>query len=122
MAGTAPSLDQWLEEAKQDPKASQVGMYLAHNGVVRANSRKGETVTSMELSWDSAKLQEVIDEALTLPGIFYFRVWLNEGHLEIGDDIMKVLVGGDIRPNVVEALTYLVGRIKTEVVVEAENH
>ena len=122
MAGTAPSLDQWLEEAKQDPDAGLVGMYLAHNGVVRANSRKGETVTSMELSWDATKLQEVVDDALTLPGIHYFRVWLNEGHLEIGDDIMKVLVGGDIRPNVVEALTYLVGRIKTEVVVEAENH
>ena len=122
MAGNAPSLDQWLEEAKQDPDAGLVGMYLAHNGVVRANSRKGEAVTSMELSWDAAKLQEVVDEALTLPGIHYFRVWLNEGHLEIGDDIMKVLVGGDIRPNVVEALTYLVGRIKTEVVVEAENH
>ena len=28
-------MDQWLAEAKQDPKAAQCGMFLTHNGVVR---------------------------------------------------------------------------------------
>ena len=54
------------------------------------------------------------------PGIYYIKVWLNEGELTMGDDIMYVLIGGDIRPRVVDALHYLVGRIKNECVVETE--
>ena len=38
----------------------------------------------------------------------------------IGDDIMLVLVGGDIRPHVVDALQALVGKLKTECVTELE--
>ena len=55
-----------------------------------------------------------------MDGIYYLRVWLNEGRLTIGDDIMYVLVGGDIRPYVVDALQALVGKIKSECVVEVE--
>jgi len=53
-------------------------------------------------------------------GIFYVRVWLNEGQLELGDDIMYVLIGGDIRPHVVDALQFLVEKIKSECVTEIE--
>ena len=38
----------------------------------------------------------------------------------MGDDIMYVLIGGDIRPNVIDALQKLVGRIKNEMVQEIE--
>ena len=38
----------------------------------------------------------------------------------MGDDIMYVLIGGDIRPRVVDALQYLVSRVKNECVVEKE--
>ncbi len=55
-----------------------------------------------------------------MTGIGYVRVWLNEGELELGDDIMLVLVGGDIRPHVVDALQALVGEIKQHCVTETE--
>ena len=55
-----------------------------------------------------------------MAGIHYIRVWLNEGELRLGDDIMLVLVGGDIRPHVIDALQTLVGTIKNECVVEQE--
>ena len=45
---------------------------------------------------------------------------LNRGTLAVGDDIMFVLVGGDIRPHVIDALQALVGTIKNECVVEQE--
>ena len=45
---------------------------------------------------------------------------MNEGELSVGDDIMFVMVGGDIRPRVIEALQFLVDRIKTECVTEQE--
>ncbi len=124
----SPSMDAWLKAAKADPRAAQVGMFLTHNGVVRqtakAKVRFGEEgtkmVTGMHFSYDQAKVDAIIEEAYKLEEIYYIRVWLNEGTLNVGDDIMYVLIGGDIRPRVVDALQYLVGRIKNECVVETE--
>ena len=55
-------------------------------------------------------------------GIYYVRVWLNEGYLHVGDDLMYVLIGGDIRPRVLDGLQYLMGRIKNECVTEREDY
>ena len=34
-----PSVDAWLREAKADASAPACGMYLTHNGVVRATPK-----------------------------------------------------------------------------------
>lgn len=128
MRKESPSLDQWLKEAKAHESAPKVGMYLSHNGVVRQSARaavrQGEEtaapVTGMLFSYDPAKVDAAVTEAYRLPGIYYIRVWLNEGELAVGDDIMFVLIGGDIRPHVVDALQTLVGRLKNECVTETE--
>ena len=125
-----PSVDTWLAEAKADPNASKVGMYLTHNGVVRETAkaavRFGETdtkpVTGLYFSYDAKKAEDAQREALAMEGIYYVRVWLNEGDLLPGDSIMLVLVGGDIRPHTVDALQFLVGKLKTECVVEREKY
>ena len=127
---TMPSVDEWLREAKLDPSAESCGMYLTHNGVVRrtakARVRLGDEtapdVRGMLFSYDAARVRAAIDETLKMPGIGYVRVWLNEGELEVGDDIMLVLIGGDIRPHVVDALQTLVGTIKGSCVSETETH
>ncbi len=126
---TPPSIDQWLREAKSDPSASQVGMFLAHNGTVRQTPKAkvrqglddGSSVKGMEFTYDAEKVEKAIAETYKINGIFYVRAWLNEGQLEVGDDIMYILIGGDIRPHVVEALQFLVEKIKTECVTEIEN-
>ena len=59
-------------------------------------------------------------EALTWPGVYYVRTWLNEGRCEVGDSLMYVLIGADIRPNCIDALQKLVGHIKNDLVVEKE--
>lgn len=123
-----PSIDEWLKEAKADPSASKVGMYLTHNGVVRETARAAvrggaentAPVTGMFFSYDREKVDAAIADAYKLDGIYYVRVWLNEGELNVGDDIMYVLIGGDIRPHTVDALQKLVGRIKSECVIEKE--
>lgn len=128
MAKQEPSIDQWLEEAKADPKAAQCGMFLTHNGVVRitpkAQVREGVEglgeVTAVDFSYDAAGLQEAVAEALTWPGVYYVRTWLNEGVLNVGDSLMYVLIGADIRPNCIDALQKLVGKVKNELVVEKE--
>ena len=123
-----PSPDQWLREAKADPGAAGCGMYLMHNGTVRqtarAKVRHGEQdarpVRGMQFGYDRDRVDEVIAQTRAMDGVGYVRVWLNEGELGLGDDIMLVLVGGDIRPHVIDALQYLVGRIKNECVSEQE--
>ena len=129
MAKQAPSIDAWLKEAKAAPNADRIGMYLTHNGVVRASARatarNGEeapAVTGMRFSYDAAGVEAAVADAYKMDGIFYVRVWLNEGELKVGDDIMLVLIGGDIRPRVVDALQTLVGRIKNECVTEQETY
>lgn len=125
---TVPSLDQWLREAKAEPTAPENGMYLFHNGVVRAvpkavvrfGEERGQDVGGMAFSYDREKLDAAIVRARKLPGVFYVRVWLNEGQLAVGDDIMLVLIGGDIRPHVVDALQSLVSEIKNNCVCEKE--
>jgi len=128
MKKTPPSIDQWLKEAKAHESAPKIGMYLVHNGTVRQSAkalvRHGaegtKPVTGMIFSYDSDKVEAVVADTYKMEGIYYIRLWLNEGELELGDDIMYVLIGGDIRPRVVDALQYLVGRIKNECVVETE--
>lgn len=124
----SPSMEEWLKEAKKDIDADQVGMYLTHNGVVRKTARalvRGKEkdtkeVKGMLFSYHKQKVEQVINDTKQMEGIYYIRVWLNEGNLKVGDDIMYVLIGGDIRPNVVKALDHLVGRIKEECVTEQE--
>ena len=123
-----PSIDTWLKEAKSDPESLNEGMYLVHNGIVRETPRKkvregvddGSQVKGMDFDYDAAKVNEAIAETHKLEGIFHVRVWLNQGHLEVGEDIMYVLIGGDIRPHVIEALQFLVAKIKNECVTEIE--
>lgn len=123
-----PVMEEWLKEAKADSQAGKVGMYLVHNGIVRetprAKVRHGETdtrpVAGMLFSYDSEKAALAVEETKKMEGIYYVKVWLNEGELQVGDDIMYVLVGGDIRPRVIAALDFLVGKIKEECVSETE--
>lgn len=123
-----PSMDQWIREAKADINAHMIGMYLFHNGVVRATARaqvrEGQSnlppVHKIRFSYDPALVEEAIRYTQTLEGIYYVRVWLNYGELAVGEDIMYVLIGGDIRPHVTFALDQLVGRLKSLCVKEQE--
>ena len=129
MKKESPSMDQWLKEAKAHESAPKIGMYLTHNGIVRqtakAKVRNGEDaadVTGMIFSYDQEKVEAAIAQTYQMDGIYYIKVWLNEGQLDVGDDIMYVLIGGDIRPRIVDALQYLVGTLKNECVIETELH
>lgn len=128
MKKLSPSIDEWLKEAKTDPAALKEGMFLVHNGVVRQTPKAkvrqgiddGSMIKGMEFAYDAAKVDAAIAETYKMDGIFHVRVWLNEGQLELGDDIMYVLIGGDIRPHVIDALQFLVEKIKSQCVTEIE--
>jgi molybdopterin synthase catalytic subunit len=128
MAVPEPSMDQWLREAKADPRTKDCGMLLTHNGIVRITPKQqvregvqglGQ-VRAVDFSYDAAGVDAAVREALGWPGVYYVRAWLNEGELKVGDSIMYVLIGADIRPNCIDALQKLVGKIKNDLVVETE--
>lgn len=124
----SPSIDAWMAEAKAHESAEKIGMYLTHNGIVRKSPKAkvrygaGDTqdVVGMLFSYDKEKVAAAIAKTYEMEGIYYVKAWLNEGELTVGDDIMYVLIGGDIRPHVVEALQFLVGTLKSECVKETE--
>ena len=124
MAKPEPSMDAWLKEAKADPKAAQCGMFLTHNGVVRITPKQqvregveglGE-VAQVEFSYDAEGVAAAEKEALTWPGVYYVRTWLNEGALNVGDSIMYVMIGADIRPRCIDAIKpFMDRRLKFEI-------
>ena len=127
MGKPEPSMDAWLAEGKASENASKCGMFLAHNGIVRSTAkaqvRQGEQkppVAQVDFSYDAEGVEAAIAEALTWDGVYFVKVWLNEGVLEVGESIMYVMIGADIRPRCIDALQNLVGKIKNELVVEKE--
>jgi len=125
-----PSIEAWLDEAKRHPDADRIGMILTHSGIVRATSRamvregakNTKPVAGMKFACDEAKMKAAIQKTLEMPGIYVVKVWLNEGELQTGDDIMLAMIGGDIRPHVVDALEYLIDTLKRECVEEEERY
>ena len=69
-----PSVDAWLREAKADSSAPACGMYLTHNGVVRATPKSevrgietdgvapGRRVGGMVFGFDAQKVQAARSE------------------------------------------------------------
>ena len=119
---SAADIDDWTRDVKAQRGSDGIGMILTHQGIVRSTSRSGELVHGMMLRADRDRLEDVLAEARTWPGVFAVRGWVNQGSLSVGDDIMKVLVAGDIRDNVFAALQRLVALIKSEVLSESEVH
>jgi molybdopterin synthase catalytic subunit len=113
-------IEKWIEDVKRTVDPGELGMILVHNGVVRATSKEGKPVKAMRLSYDRELLAAAVDEAKKCDGIADVRVWINEGDLNIGDDIMYVLVAGRFRTDVLPVLQGLLSKVKGEVVREAE--
>jgi molybdopterin synthase catalytic subunit len=114
-------VEQWIKDIKEHSDFKDLGMFLVHNGVVRATSKDGKAVKGMQLSYDRAKLAHLVSELSRRDGIISIKVWINEGLLRVGDDIMYALVAGKFRTYVFPVLDELVSRIKKEIVSEVEH-
>jgi molybdopterin synthase catalytic subunit len=113
-------IEEWIKEIKKECAPDKLGMILVHNGIVRATSKQGEPVGAMNLSYDRPQLDEAVRRFKGMEGIVDIRVWINEGTLKIGDDIMNVCVAGRFRKDVLPVFQELITLIKTEIVREVE--
>lgn len=101
--------------------ADNVGMILAHNGVVRAWSRKDRsTVTGIRVFPDQERIETLANEFRAYPGIFAIKIHAVSGDLKPGDDLLFIVVAGDIRENVKPVLAELLDRVKAEAIRKEE--
>ncbi|MDQ1331735.1 MAG: hypothetical protein QG578_2003 [Thermodesulfobacteriota bacterium] len=115
------NLQMLIDKIKRSPEYSKVGMILCHNGVVRGTSRDGRKVSGLKIEVDHTKLIRIIDENKKRPGITEILVEIEENkELSVGDDVMFIVVAGDIRDNVIPALEDTLNRIKTTVTKKTE--
>ncbi|SDB05357.1 Molybdopterin synthase catalytic subunit [Desulfonatronum thiosulfatophilum] len=105
-----------IAELKQKPGfADNVGMVLVHNGTVRSWSRQDKQhVTALEVTPDQEKIQELVREYSAKPGIFRIVVEARSGRFQPGDDLLFIIVAGDVREHVKPVLSELLERIKAE--------
>jgi len=115
------NLQMLINKIKRSPEYNRVGMILCHNGVVRGTSRDRRKVSGLKIAVDHTKLIKIIDENKKRPGIVEILVEIEENkELSVGDDVMFLVVAGDIRDNVIPALDDTLNRIKTTVTKKTE--
>ena len=101
--------------------SENVGMILIHNGTVRAWSRTDRSrVKGIEVTPDHDRIAALRDEFLQHEGIYDIIVEARSGLLKPGDDLLFIIVAGDIRENVKPVLADLLDRIKSEAVSKRE--
>ncbi|MBN1956877.1 MAG: molybdenum cofactor biosynthesis protein MoaE [Desulfuromonadales bacterium] len=111
-----------IAELKEDPAfVDKVGMVLVHNGTVRSWSRADHSqVSQIEVHADPDKIAAICSEIEQREGIFRVVVEARSGVMKPGDDLLFLIVAGDIREHVKPALADLLDRIKAEAITKKE--
>jgi len=103
-----------LQKIRTHPESHRMGMVASHLGIVRGSSRNGKKVIGVEVVHDQKVIDDIVKNIKELPGIVEVLVETNHGRLDIGDEILFVAIGGDIRENVFPALMKTVDLIKKD--------
>ena len=111
-------IDQWKKDAEF---VKNVGMILCHNGIVRGTTREGsKPVAAVRVTPNYQRIEELRREYENAPGIYKVAIEAHGGELVPGDDLLYILVAGDIRENVKATLAELLDRVKAEAVSKEE--
>ncbi len=115
------SLNHLIDKIKRHPDYPKAGMILGHNGVVRNTSRDGRKVSGLKVKVDHTKLKAVIEKNKKRDGIIEILIEIAEDKdLLVGDDVMFLVVAGDIRDNVISVLSDTLNEIKETVTSKTE--
>ena len=110
-----------VERIKAHPDYSKVGMILTHHGVVRGTSRDGRPVSAVRLHVNPEQIDGIIAAEKQSPGIVEIIVEITDKvDLSVGDDIMLIAVAGDIRENVLAAMSRMIDSVKQLVTSKTE--
>jgi molybdopterin synthase catalytic subunit len=107
------SMDRLIARVKAHPEISKAGMILCHNGIVRASDRSGaRKVQALKVVVDRAAIEQIRLWAESRPGIVAVAIEALEGEFQVGDDLLYVVVAGDVRENVFAVTREVVEKIK----------
>lgn len=111
-----------IAELKMRPDfRDNVGMLLIHNGVVRTwSSQDRQAVEGLDVTVDHDKIAALRSEYLAKPGIYEIVIETSSGRYQPGDDLLFIIVAGDLRENIKPVLAELLDRIKAEAVSKRE--
>ena len=114
-------IQQMINRIRQRPDFDKAGMILAHNGVVRGTSRDGRKVSGLTVTVDHDKLAKILETERQTPGILDIVIEIAEDrHLSVGEDVMALVVAGDIRDTVIRVLERTLNKVKTTVTRKTE--
>ena len=115
------NISEMIDKIKKHPDYHNAGMILCHNGVVRGFSRDGRKVSGLRVKVNHDVLKKIIDEQKKRPGIIEILIKINEDKdLAVGDDVMGLVVAGDIRENVLASLSDTLNAVKSTVTQKTE--
>jgi len=115
------NLQTMIDTMKNRADYDRAGMILAHNGVVRGTSRDGRKVSGLRVAVNHDRLAAILEKNRRAPGIIDIQVWINEDRdLSVGDDVMFLVVAGDIRERVISSLETTLNEIKSTVTSKTE--
>jgi len=107
-----------LKEVRRNPKLKKAGAIACFIGIVRDEGAKGGRVRKLvfEAYEEVAEktLAMIAEDLLKRPGIVDVRIHHLLGELEVGEDIVYIVVAGAHRREVFEALMEAVERTKKE--------
>ena len=103
-----------VRNLRRRKNSEKIGMIVSHLGIVRGTSLDGQKVSGIQVEYDHEAIQNIIHDIKRSKGIFDVQVQTKEGRLKVGDEILGVVVAGDIRENVFPALIKTVNRIKAD--------
>jgi molybdopterin synthase catalytic subunit len=110
-----------IDQIKRHPNYHRAGMILCHKGIVRSTSRDGKEVSGLTVTVDHERLRQVIETNKERPGIVEILVEISENrHLAVGDEVMHLVVAGDIRDHVIPVLSDTLDAIKSTVTGKTE--
>ena len=110
-----------IDRIKSHPDYAEVGMILCHNGVVRGTSRDGRPVSGLTVTVDREALEDILAQQKQRPGIVDILVEVRGGSLKVGDDVMFIVVAGDLRDHVIPVLEDTLNAIKKRVTRKEEH-
>ena len=111
-----------IAELKKRPDFNDnVGMILIHNGVVRNWSKEDHAgVSGLETEVDHELIEKLRLEYLKKPGIYEIIIETDSGSYQPGDDLLFIIVAGDLREHIKPVLSELLDRVKAEAVTKKE--
>jgi len=115
------SLCDLIQAVKRHPDINRAGMILVHNGIVRAYDKSGtRQVKAVHVAVDRDAIQRMREWAAAQEGIVAVAIEAFEGELAVGDDLLYIVLAGDIRENVLPVMRETIDQLKSTAVRKRE--